>query len=114
LVSLLGSVGSLLPSLLAALTLLGLLKAPFRPRIPSTPRPSLAPLCFVLALHATVYGFCTRTYLHRVTPWRRTPLVLLSALVAPLQALGGLLGPTTFRWRGQRIRLHRGGHYDVL
>jgi ceramide glucosyltransferase len=138
-VSLVGSVGSLLPPLLGAIALLRVLTVPFRPkrRAPDAAAPGshspqgklrrkgwpphlalpasrLAPLLSVLALHAAVYAICTHNYLHRRTPWRRGPLIFLSALLAPLQALGGLLGPATFRWRGQQIRLQRGGKYDIL
>jgi ceramide glucosyltransferase len=110
-VSLVGSAGGLLPPLLAAVTVLRVVQ----PRQPQAGRATLlAPLLWVLALHAAVYAFCARTYLHRQTPWRRTPLILLSAVIAPLQALGGLLGSPSFRWRGQHIRLRRGGTYDLL
>lgn len=45
---------------------------------------------------------------------RRWPLVLLSALIAPVQTLAALLHGDTFWWRGRRIRLQRGGQYTVI
>jgi ceramide glucosyltransferase len=99
-VSLLGSLGNLIPPILALLTVLG--------------RTPLAPLAATTALFAAVYAWCERAYLGRATPFVRWPWVLCSAFVAPLQALAGLLGGDTFIWRGRRIRLHRGGQFDVL
>ena len=99
-VALLGSAGNLLLPLLAALTVAG--------------RASPRPLLGSLALFAAVYAWCERRYLGRRTPPRRWPLVLLSALIAPLEALAALVGGDTFDWRGRRIRLHRGGRFEVL
>jgi hypothetical protein len=65
-------------------------------------------------LFAAVYVWCERCWLRRSTPRRRWPLVLLSALIAPLQALAALLHGDTFWWRGQRIRLERGGRFAVI
>ena len=67
-----------------------------------------------MTLFAAVYTWCEHAYLDRTTPPIRWPLVLISATIAPLQALGAFLGGDTFLWRGQHIRLHRGGHFDIL
>ncbi|MFN8465184.1 MAG: glycosyltransferase [Caldilineaceae bacterium] len=99
-VSLIGSVGNLIPPLLAALTLLGGI--------------ILAPFAITLTLYAAIYAWCEHAYLARTTPLNRWPWVLLSALIAPLQAMGAFLGSSEFYWRGQRIRLHPGGRYDIL
>lgn len=99
-VSLLGSAGNLLPPLLALLAL--------------SRRRSFAPLLASLTIFAGAYGWCERRYLGRTTPLRWWPLVLLSALISPLQALTGLLGGDTFLWRGRRIRLHKGGRFDGI
>jgi len=99
-VTLLGSGGNLLPPLLAALTLAG--------------RASPRPLGASLALFAAAQAFCERRYLGRTTPLHRWPLVILSALIAPLQALAALVGGDTFQWRGRRIRLHKGGRFEVI
>ena len=99
-VSLFSSLGNLIPPLLALLTLIG--------------RTALAPLLTTMTLFAAVYTWCEHAYLDRTTPPIRWPLVLISALIAPLQALGAFLGGDTFHWRGQHIRLHRGGHFDIL
>jgi ceramide glucosyltransferase len=104
LVSILGSLSNLIPPLLALLTL--------------ATRITVAPLLAVMTLFAGVYTWCEHAYLGRTTPLYRWPLVFLSALIAPLQALAGLLGGphggNTFHWRGRHIRLHRGGHFDIL
>jgi ceramide glucosyltransferase len=99
-VSLLGSAGNLIPPLLAVLTLLGGI--------------ILAPVTATMALYATVYAWCEHAYLGRTTPLTRWPWVFLAALIAPIQALTGLLGGSDFYWRGQHIRLHPGGRFDVL
>ena len=98
--SLLGSAGSLIPPLLGLLTILG--------------GAILAPFTVTMALYAAVYAWCARACLARTTPPIRWPWILLSALIAPIQALAGLLGGTDFHWRGQHIRLHPGGRYDIL
>lgn len=98
--SLLGSIANLIPPLLCLLTLAG--------------RTATRPLFAVLALFAAVYAFCERRYLGRLTPARRWPLLPLSALLAPLQAAAGLLAGNTFLWRGRRIRLHKGGRFEVI
>lgn len=99
-VSLLGSAGNLLPPLLTLLTATRL----------TSPRP----LAATLALFAAVYTWCERFYLGRLTPPHRWPLVLLSCLIAPVQALAGLIGGNTFWWRGRKIRLSKGGRFEVL
>jgi hypothetical protein len=98
--SLLGSAGNLIPPLLALLALAG--------------RAPLAPLFGSLALFAAVYVWCERRWLRRAMPLHRWPLLLLSALVAPVQALAALLHGDTFWWRGQRIRLAQGGQFTVV
>jgi ceramide glucosyltransferase len=134
LVSLLGSAGNLLPPLLAAMAVFGGLAGSL-PGSGARARPNrkqrgaakklaspAAPLLASLALFAAAYAWCEHAYLGRKTPGPRWPLVLLSALIAPLQALGGLLGDplggphggNTFLWRGCRIRLHRGGRYEIV
>ena len=100
LVSLLGSAGALIPP---ALGLLALAR-----------RTSLAPVLWSLAIFSAVHAWCERGQMRGRTPWRRWPLLWLSALIAPLQALAALLHGSTFTWRGQRIRLEKGGHYTVV
>jgi hypothetical protein len=100
LASLLGSVGSLILPLLALLC--------------TVVRAPLGALSAVLALHAGVYALCEKAYLGRRTPLKRMPFVLISAIIAPVQALLGLLGPPTFTWRGRCIRLQRGGQFQEV
>lgn len=98
--SLLGSAGNLIPPLLVALVL--------------TRRTPPAPLLTSLAIFSAVYAWCERRWLGARTPLRCWPLLWLSAIIAPVQAIAGLLGGDTFSWRGQRIRLHRGGRFEVI
>jgi ceramide glucosyltransferase len=145
-VSLLGSAGNLIPALLALLAVMGgalggttragttcagttcagtaRLPTPARPvpRAAARAAAPAVPLLGSLALFAAVYALCEHAYLGRKTPLDRWPWVLLSALIAPLQALYALLGSPfggpdggdTFTWRGRRIRLYRGGQFEIL
>jgi ceramide glucosyltransferase len=129
-VSLLGSIGNLIPPALALLAAAAGMARWFAPRGPHTapaaPAPNMTtvahptrteamgPLLVVMALFAGAYAWCEHAYAGRRTPRVRWPWVLVSALIAPLQALGGLLGGNTFAWRGRRIRLARGGRFEVV
>jgi ceramide glucosyltransferase len=70
-------------------------------------------LAFTLALCLGIYVFCEAVYLRRRTPLRRLPLVLLSALLAPLEILGALVSNDEFEWRGQHLRMERGGSANI-
>lgn len=100
--SLLGSVGNLLPTLLAIGALL-------RPR-PAT----LAAFGASMALFGAVYTLCERVYLRRATPLRRWPLLILTSILTPLHVLVALFSGATIEWRGQRLRVRRGGSFEVL
>ena len=102
-VSLLLSVGNLLPSLLGVLAL-------------STWRPApLLALGLAVALFAVTYAVCEIGYLPDRTPAGRWPLLLVVALVTPLHVLAAMAaGGSRIEWRGQRIKVHRGGAFEVL
>lgn len=100
--ALLGSVGNLLPTLLAIGTLL-------RPS-----RVTLVALGVSMALFGAVYTLCEHAYLRRTTPLRRWPLLILTSVLTPLHVLVALFSGATIEWRGQRLRVRRGGSFEVL
>lgn len=63
-------------------------------------------------LFMLVNGLCEHRYLGQPTPRRWWPLPLVSALIAPLQIIGAVLGRSEVTWRGQRLRVHQGGGFD--
>lgn len=99
-VSLLGSVGLLLPGLVALLALVGRSRAAWRN------------LAVCLASFGLVYHL-GEAWLGRRTPLRRWPLLPLVALVTPFQIMAAWLGGDEIEWRGQRLRVRRGGQFEV-
>ncbi|HET9225011.1 MAG TPA: hypothetical protein VFO07_21030, partial [Roseiflexaceae bacterium] len=97
-----GSMGTLLPSLVALLTLW------------SRSRRALAGLGVVCGVFVAVYLAGERCYLGRATPLRRLAALVVVGLVAPLQIVLALLAGDQVRWRGQRLRIRRGGAIEVL
>ena len=63
-------------------------------------------------LFTLVNAFCEHRYLGQPTPLRWWPLPFVSALIAPLQIVGAMLGRSEVTWRGQRLRVHKGGTFD--
>jgi len=100
--SALGSIGTFVPALQALVALL------------CRTGPAARALGACLALFYAVYAWCDLRYLDRVTPLRRWPLVPLSAVIAPGQIAAALLGSSEITWRGQRLRIVRGGRFEVL
>jgi ceramide glucosyltransferase len=98
----LGSIGTLLPSLVALLALW------------SRSRHAMRGLATMFAAFAAVYLYAERRYLGRSTPMRRLVALMLAAVVAPLQIVWGLLAGDEVQWRGQRLRIRRGGIAEVL
>jgi ceramide glucosyltransferase len=98
----LGSAGTLLPSLVALLALW------------SRSRHALRGLAIVLGAFAAVYLAGERRYLGRATPMRRLAALVVAALIGPLQIVWGLLAGDQVQWRGQRLRIRRGGVAEVL
>jgi ceramide glucosyltransferase len=93
----LGSLGTLLPSVVALLALI------------SRTRRAGRGLAIALALSIALYIYGERRYLGRTTPLRRLALLPIVALVAPLQIVWGLLAGDEVLWRGQRLRIGRDG-----
>jgi ceramide glucosyltransferase len=98
----LGSLGTLLPSLVALLALASRSLAAVRG------------LALTLGVFAAVYLHSERRYIGRTTPLRPLALLPIVALVAPLQIVWGLLAGDEVQWRGQRLRIGRDGIVKVL
>jgi len=98
----LGSVGTLLPSLVALLALI------------SRSRLALRGLAIVFGAFAAVYLAGERWCLSRTTPLRRLVALPIAAVIAPLQIVCGLLAGDEVQWRGQRLRIRRDGVAEVL
>ncbi len=102
LVSLIGSIGNLIPGLLGLLVLF-------------TWRPSaLGALGISLGIFAVVYWLCETLFISRRTPLHRWPLLILVALIVPLHIIAMLFANDEIKWRGQRLRVKRGGGFEVL
>ncbi len=100
--SLLGSVGNLFPALLLVLALL------------TGRRSAIAGVRTSLSLSATIYALCERRYLKRETPpigWLLLPIVVL---LTPLHILAVLFSNNEIEWRGQRLRIARGGKMEIV
>lgn len=100
-VTALGSLGNLLPGLIALGALGGARRAG-------------RDLALALGVAAAVYLHGERRYLKWRAPWRRLPVALLSILAAPAQVAGGLLGGGEIVWRGRRLRISPGQPAEVV
>ena len=97
-----GSLNQLLLPLLALLALL------------TRRRRVLAAFGSSALLFTLVNAFCERRYLAHCTPPRWLPLALISALIVPLQIVAAMIGRSEVIWRGQRLRVHKGGGFDYM
>ena len=68
----------------------------------------------VMVLCNIIFWISEACYLGRRTPWQRWPLLSVAALVTPVQILAALLANSEIEWRGQRLRLQRGGRIEYL
>ena len=102
LVSMVGSVGNLLPAMLLMAALLTRGQAATRAAL----------TC--LMVFGGVYAWCERRYLRRTTPLKRWLVLPFVAWVAPWQIVSTLLGDSEIEWRGQRLRITRGGGCEVI
>ncbi len=57
---------------------------------------------------------CERLYTHRTTPLRWAWLTAVSAIIAPILMLAAIAGDDVIEWRGQRMRLRRGGRMEPM
>ncbi len=99
---LLTSAGPLLPPLLALLALL------------ARGRATLAALGLGLGAFGAAYALVERGCLGRPMPVGRLALLPLLACGTPIHVALAALGDETVRWRGQRLRIERGGRFSVL
>ncbi len=100
--TLFGSIGNLIPPGLAVLALA------------RRKRSDLRSLLVSLALYVACYSWCQSLYLQRATPPQRWPLVPLMGLLAPLEVILALVSDDQVEWRGRRLRIHRGGTFEVV
>ncbi len=94
------SLPNLLPGLLCILALSG-----------SSTWPALA--ACLLVFYA-VYLWGKERFLKETMPTWGWPLLVLVALVLPFQILFLLFSDNTILWRGQRMRVKRGGRYEII
>jgi ceramide glucosyltransferase len=77
-------------------------------------RASLRSITACLGIFSIVYILCERLFLKGHTPLFRWPLLILGAVVTPLQIIISLLSNNEIEWRGQRMRIHRNGKMEVI
>ncbi|HMQ31527.1 MAG TPA: glycosyltransferase [Chloroflexaceae bacterium] len=98
----LSGLGNYLPPLSALLAL-------------ATRRPAaLASLGLSLGAFVGLYALIERAYLGRPMPAGRQALLPALAVLTPLHVALAALGGETITWRGQRLRVERGGRFTVL
>jgi len=76
-------------------------------------RSALISLGTSLGIFGIVYAIGEARYLKGRTPLARWPLLVLVALLTPLQIARALLSNDVVEWRGQRLRVHRNGTVEV-
>ncbi|RRR70558.1 MAG: hypothetical protein EI684_13175 [Candidatus Viridilinea halotolerans] len=99
---LLGSLGALLPPLLGLLALMTRRRAPCRAFVLS------------LAVACASQAWLEHAYLPQRTPLHRWWLMPVLFLFTPLHTLVATMGSATIWWRGQWLRLARGGAFEIL
>ena len=98
----LSSISLPIPSVIAMLTLL------------TRRRAAIVALGTTLTLFGAVYVLCEKQYLLRTTPHPRWLLLPIVALWSPVQIIWTLLLNDEVEWRGQRLRLLRGGKVEIV
>lgn len=101
LVATLTSVALPLPSIVGLLALL------------TRSRSALIALGSSLGIFGIVYAIGETRYLKGRTPLSRRPLLVLVALLTPLQIARALLSNDVIEWRGQQLRVYRDGTVEV-
>jgi ceramide glucosyltransferase len=75
-------------------------------------RSALRSLITVLGIFGATYTVCEIRYLRHRTPPHRWPLLIIIALLTPLQMLKAVLSGDEIEWRGQRLRISRDGRFE--
>jgi ceramide glucosyltransferase len=96
------SMGNVIPGILLVMSLM------------TRKRSAMSALARSMAAFNIAYTLCEKLYLKRSTPPGRRPVVVLTALLAPLQIVGALLSSNEIAWRGRRLRIERGGEFTDL
>ncbi|MEO8287539.1 MAG: glycosyltransferase [Chloroflexota bacterium] len=100
LITLVGSLGNLIPGVLAVMA-------------PVTRRgAAVRSLAVTQVVSSAVYMLCEVLYLKRYTPLSRRWLVNIVGLLSPLQIVAALLSGDEVEWRGKRMRIKKGGDYE--
>ncbi|MCX6081947.1 MAG: glycosyltransferase [Chloroflexi bacterium] len=76
--------------------------------------PAWLALAACLLVFYMVYFWGERRILKEIAPARDWFLLLLVALVLPFQIVFLLFSDNAILWRGQRYRVERGGHYEII
>lgn len=76
-------------------------------------RAAFSALLASLVIFGASYLLCERTYLKGHIPPRRWPLLVAVALLTPLDVTRHLLSNNEIEWRGQFLRVQRGGRVEV-
>lgn len=77
-------------------------------------RAAASALAIALGAFAGATAACNARYLRGHVPLRRWPLLAAVALITPVQSALSLLGSDQIEWRGQRLRVRRDGHYELV
>ncbi|NJN18526.1 MAG: hypothetical protein HC822_20850 [Oscillochloris sp.] len=77
-------------------------------------RGPIAALLLNLLQFSLSQAIIEHVYLRRPMPARRWWLLPILAWITPLHNLGAAFGSDTIEWRGQRIRIARGGRFTVI
>jgi ceramide glucosyltransferase len=102
----LGSLGTMLPPLIALLEAISFFA-------PQNAKRKMQNAKLVLLTFLTTF-FIYEGYLGRRMPWWRWPLLLVIALINPLHILTILKGDNVINWRGQRMKVFAGGKFEVF
>lgn len=72
-------------------------------------------LLTILLIYLAVYAICSYFYLPESMPLQRIILLPIVAIVTPIQIFWALLfGNNEITWRGQRLRIEKGGNFQVI